>query len=49
VGKSERFSGARVTIILLASIVIGFLQTFDLRLNVVTESAPPVWLALVAG
>ena len=44
--KAKDFLERAFTIILLASIVIWFLQTFDLRLNVVTESASSL-LALV--
>jgi ferrous iron transport protein B len=44
--KAKDFLERAFTIILLASIVIWFLQTFDLRLNVVTTSADSL-LALV--
>ena len=44
--KAKDFLERAFTIILLASIVIWFLQTFDLRLNVVTTSADSL-LALI--
>ncbi|MEA5049807.1 MAG: ferrous iron transport protein B [Eubacteriales bacterium] len=44
--KAKDFLERAFTIILLASVVIWFLQTFDTRLNVVTESAQSL-LALV--
>jgi len=44
--KARDFLERAFTIILLASIVIWFLQTFDTRLNVVTESAQSL-LALI--
>ncbi len=44
--KAKDFLERAFTIILLASIVIWFLQTFDLRLNVVTSSADSL-LALI--
>ncbi|NLI54142.1 MAG: ferrous iron transport protein B [Clostridiales bacterium] len=44
--KAKDFLERAFTIILLASVVIWFLQTFDTRLNVVTESANSL-LALV--
>jgi ferrous iron transport protein B len=44
--KARDFLERAFTIILLASIVIWFLQTFDTRLNVVTESANSL-LALI--
>jgi len=44
--KAKDFLERAFTIILLASIVIWFLQTFDTRLNVVTESAQSL-LALI--
>ncbi len=44
--KAKDFLERAFTIILLASIVIWFLQTFDMRLNVVTESANSL-LALI--
>jgi len=44
--KAKDFLERAFTIILLASVVIWFLQTFDTRLNVVTESAQSL-LALI--
>ncbi|MCD7738943.1 MAG: ferrous iron transporter B, partial [Lachnospiraceae bacterium] len=46
--KAKDFLHRAFTIILLATIVIWFLQTFDLRLNVVTDSQDSI-LAAVAG
>ncbi|MBQ3106055.1 MAG: ferrous iron transport protein B [Eggerthellaceae bacterium] len=46
--KSKDFLQRAFTIIFLATIVIWFLQTFDLRLNMVTDSQDSI-LALVAG
>ncbi|MCD7830559.1 MAG: ferrous iron transport protein B [Clostridiales bacterium] len=46
--KAKDFLHRAFTIILLATIVIWFLQTFDLRLNVVTDSQNSI-LAVVAG
>ncbi|MCD8353427.1 MAG: ferrous iron transport protein B [Clostridiales bacterium] len=46
--KAKDFLHRAFTIILLATIVIWFLQTFDLRLNVVTDSQNSI-LAAVAG
>ncbi len=46
--KAKDFLHRAFTIILLATIVIWFLQTFDLKLNVVTDSQESI-LASVAG
>lgn len=46
--KAKDFLHRAFTIILLATIVIWFLQTFDVRLNVVTDSQDSI-LAAVAG
>ncbi|MCD8326011.1 MAG: ferrous iron transport protein B [Lachnospiraceae bacterium] len=46
--KAKDFLHRAFTIILLATIVIWFLQTFDLKLNVVTDSQNSI-LAVVAG
>ena len=46
--KAKDFLHRAFTIILLATIVIWFLQTFDLRLNVVTDSQDSI-LASIAG
>lgn len=48
VGKSKRFPAESVFIILLASMIIWFLQSFDLHLNLVKDSADSI-LAMVAG
>ena len=46
--KAKDFLHRAFTIIFVASIVIWFLQTFDLRLNIVAEQSESI-LALVAG
>ena len=46
--KAKDFITRAFTIIFVASIVIWFLQTFDTRLNVVTDSANSL-LALLGG
>ena len=46
--KAKDFATKAFTVIFLAAVVIWFLQTFDLRLNVVTDSADSL-LALVGG
>jgi ferrous iron transport protein B len=46
--KAKDFLQRAFTVIFLASIVIWFLQTFDVRLNVVSDSQDSI-LALVAG
>ena len=46
--KAKDFATKAFTVIFLASIVIWFLQTFDLKLNVVTDSANSL-LALLGG
>ena len=46
--KAKDFATKAFTVIFLASIVIWFLQTFDLKLNVVTDSADSL-LALLGG
>ena len=42
VGKSKRFPAESVFIILLASMIIWFLQSFDLHLNLVKDSADSI-------
>lgn len=46
--KAKDFLQRAFTVILMATIVIWFLQTFDLRLNMVTDSGESI-LALAAG
>ena len=46
--KSKDFVSRAFTVIFLASVVIWFLQSFDLRLNVVTDSSDSL-LALLGG
>ena len=46
--KAKDFITKAFTIIFLATIVIWFLQTFDVRLNVVTDSKDSL-LALIGG
>ena len=46
--KAKDFATKAFTVIFLAAVVIWFLQTFDLRLNVVSDSANSL-LALVGG
>lgn len=48
VGKSKDFLQRAFSIILLASMIIWFLQSFDLHLNLVKDSADSI-LAMVAG
>jgi ferrous iron transport protein B len=46
--KSKDFLQRAFTVIFVATIIIWFLQTFDLQLNMVTDSADSI-LALIAG
>ena len=47
-GESKRFLQKAFSVILVATIVVWFLQRFDLQLNMVEDSAHSI-LAMVAG